>query len=83
MKCSLCEYEAIPYDSSAGILGDTFHQISWELVNRQEYQARCNDGRTISINVCPSCYTEYTGRPSLPISVELAILNAKRKQESE
>jgi len=58
MNCKLCNREAKDRE--------TFSSISWELVNKTEYENRLEDGRTTLLSyVCPECYEKHTGRPPL------------------
>lgn len=80
MICPICRHEAIPHNSQAGIAGDVFRRLSWELVYPKEYQERLEDGRSTHLLVCSKCYTFYTGEPAKPIGELLSELNEKRKE---
>lgn len=81
--CQVCKYKAVPYDRKEGIIGDTFIHISWELVNKSEYAARVEDGRTSQLEVCSSCYEQFTGIEAKSIGTILHELNEMRKMQSD
>ena len=73
--CKMCEREAENREC--------FYQLSWKHVDIDEYNARCEDGRTTSINyVCADCLYSYSGVYNVGLSVgdHLKRINDEREQ---
>lgn len=62
MECTLCKRPAKEREP--------FYALGWEKVDKKEFEARKEDGRTIWISeVCPDCMLKHNdGRPPLGLA---------------
>lgn len=70
MKCQLCNREAkwrkTKIGGKEGQSSETFSSLSWEYVDKKEYELRKKDGRALILSeICPECIELHTGRPPL------------------